>query len=341
MKDNFKSRAQKMFWEITMELAESISTQFPNCADTKDLILYARNVIIGVEEEEVKGIHDWYASMLEPLKKTRYSKAVERITGFPPCVYHAVQYKDHESMLFSSTSKTLKRLNIMEKMSDPSFTDENKELFWKYLNELNKNAVEFVGNEFPQVPTREEIAENILNKQKAGDSGTSQQSSMIKGFSTALSAFCEMRGCKNAYDLSNENETSKQFSRWVSVSSMEMGESKVGELCKTKDCKIIEVLEKEFTELEWKEPVEENQWTVLIRLFSFCQVGSAIPSQMMGNIESMANKLAGEIMSGKKDLASMDLQAIGEEVLSKCNPNDMNHFANNIDKILPAINNLK
>ena len=62
---------------------------------------------------------------------------------------------------------------------------------------------------------------------------------------------------------------------------------------------------------------------------------------MMGKIENMASKLANDIMSGKKDMGSMDLQSIGEEVLSQCNSADMSHFADNIDKILPAINNLR
>lgn len=340
MKNNFKNRARKTFWEITLELAESISTQFPSCADTKDLILYANNVIIGDESEEEKGIISWFNSMLEPLKKTKYSKAVERINGTPACVYHAIQYKDHEALLASSSSVTLKRLNLSGKLTDSSFSEENKALFWKYLNEMNKNACEFIGKEFPYVPSREEIAENI-KKQKTSDSGSSSQSTMLKGFLTSLSTFCEMRGSKNCYDLSGESECSKQFTRWVTVSKMNVDETNVPLLCKQRNPKSITVLSKEFPEISWEHDVNEKEWGVLDKLFSYCQVGNAIPGQMMGKIENMANKLAGEIMSGKQDLASMDLQKIGEEVLSQCNPNDMNHFANNIDKILPAINNLK
>ena len=338
-KDTFKARSQKAFWELSLEFAEELGKSFPNCSDTKDLILWGKNVIVGDDQEEENGIINWYNAMLEPLKKTKYSKAVERITGSPPTIYHAVIYKDHESMASSSSSQSLKRLNISEKMNDPSFTDEKKELFWKYMNRLNKYAEEFVEKDFPKVPTREEISENI-KKNKQGDVGTTQPS-MIKGFNTSLSVFCEMRNCKNVYDLSSDNETSKMFNKWVDVSKQEIGGKTISTLCKERKEEIIPKLAEEFPEIDWKEPVNEGQWGVLVKLFSFCDVGEAIPSQMMGKIENMASKLASDIMSGKKDMASMDLQSIGEEVLSQCNSSDMSRFADNIDKILPAINNLR
>lgn len=338
-KDTFKVRSQKAFWELSIEFAEELGKSFPDCSDTKDLILWGKNVIVGDDTEEENGIINWYNAMLEPLKKTKYSKAVERITGSPPTIYHAVIYKDHESMAISSSSTSLKRLNISEKMNDPSFTDEKKEKFWKYMNRLNKYAEEFVEKDFPKVPTREEISENI-KKNKQGDVSQTQPS-MIKGFSTALSAFCEMRECKNVYDLSSDTELSKMFTRWVEVSKKEVNGKTISAFCKERNEEIVQVLKEEFPEILWEEPIADNQWNVLTKLFSFCEVGEAIPSQMMGKIENMASKLASEIMSGKKDMASMDLQSIGEEVLSQCNSSDMSHFANNIDKILPAINNLR
>lgn len=338
-KDTFKVRSQKAFWELSIEFAEELGKSFPDCPDTKDLILWGKTLILGDDSEEEKGIINWHNAMLEPLKKTKYSKAVERITGSPPTVYHAVTYKDYESMAVSSSSQSLKRLKILEKMNDPSFTDEKKELFWKYMKRLNKYAEEFVEKEFPKVPTREEISENI-KKNKQVDTGSSQPS-MIKGFHTSLSAFCEMRDCKNVYDLSSETELSKMFSSWVEISKKEVEEKTISSMCKERVEDIIPHLEEKFPEINWKDPMTESQWNVLIKIFSFCDVGEAIPSQMMGRIENMASKLANEIMSGQKNMASMDLQSIGEEVLSQCNPNDMNHFANNIDKILPAINNLR
>jgi len=338
-KDSFKLRSQKAFWELSIEFAEELCKSFPDCTDTKDLVLWGKNVILGDDSEEENGIVNWYNAMLEPLKKTKYSKAVERITGSPPTIYHAVIYKDHESMALSSSSVSLKRLNIYEKMNNPSFTEENKELFWKYMNRLNKYAEEFVEKDFPKVPTREEISENI-KRNKQGDTNNSQPS-MLKGFNTSLSAFCEMRNCKNVYDLSSDNELSKIFAKWVEVSKQEINGKKISALCKEQNEDIIYKLEEEFPDISWKEPINESQWGVLTKLFSFCDVGEAIPSQMMGKIENMASKLASEIMSGKKDMASMDLQSIGEEVLSQCNSADMSHFAENIDKILPAINNLR
>jgi len=339
MKDKFKSRAKKQFWDSSIELAESLLQQFPNCSNTKDLVLYGKNVIVGNEEEEVNGIKDWFNAMSEPLKKNKYTKAVERIIGSVPVVYHACVYKDYESMAASSSSNSLKRLNISEKMMDSSFTDENKNIFWRYIDDINKNAADFLGKEFPKVPTREEISENI-KKQKTGDANV-QQHSMAKGFTTSLSALCESRQCKTAYDLSNEQEVQKVFSKWSIVCQTTVDHLTISGHCKLKSEVAISELKTKIPEMNWEDPMTDSHWNILVKLFSFCEVGGAIPGNMMNKIESMANKLANDIMSGKQDMGNMDLQSIGEEVLSQCNTSDMNDFAKNIDKILPAINNLQ
>lgn len=342
MKDVFKENARKTFWDLTSNFADSLGDSFPCCADTKDLTLWCKNVIIGNKEEEENGIRNWYNAMMEPLKKTKYSKAVERIIGCPPVVYHACVYKDHEALAISSSSKSLTRLNISEKMNDANFSEENKAIFWKYIEELNKNSSEYLGKQFPKVPTREEISENI-KKQKKHDSSSSQtqQSSMLKGFCTSLSAFCEVRSCKDIFDLTNESEINNIYAKWTSVSKKEINGITVVELCKRNDDDVIKSFTEEFPLINWELPMESSHWDLLNKLLSFCTVGDAIPSHMMGKIENMASKLADDILSGKADMSSMDLKSIGEEVLSQCNPNDMSHFANNIDKILPAIGNLK
>jgi len=342
MKNVFRENARKSFWDLTVSFSDSLGESFPNCADTKDLVLWCKNVIVGDEVEEGKGIHNWYDAMMEPLKKTKYSKAVERINGSPPVIYHACVYKDFEAISTSTSSPSLTRLNISEKLTDPNFSEESRAVFWKYIDELNKNASEYTGKPFPKVPTRDEIAENI-KKQKKNDSSSTQhqQPSMLKGFCTSLSAFCEVRGCKNVFDLQNEEETSKIYTKWTEISKKEVDGVSVFNLCKKNDTSVLKLFVEDFPMINWELPMEENQWTLLNKLLSFCTVGDAIPSHMMGKIESMASRLADDIMSGKADMSSMDLKSIGEEVLSQCNPNDMSHFANNIDKILPAITNLK
>ena len=58
---------------------------------------------------------------------------------------------------------------------------------------------------------------------------------------------------------------------------------------------------------------------------------------MMRNIESVANKLVQDVASGRASLDSMDVEAIGQQVLSSVSPEEISAFAGNLDKILPAL----
>ena len=58
---------------------------------------------------------------------------------------------------------------------------------------------------------------------------------------------------------------------------------------------------------------------------------------MMHKIEDMASRLANDLVSGKTPLGEVDLNDIGNQVLSQCSSDDMRYFAGNIDSILPTI----
>ncbi len=59
----------------------------------------------------------------------------------------------------------------------------------------------------------------------------------------------------------------------------------------------------------------------------------------MGRIEDVANKLADDIVAGRTDMASVNLSDIGQQVLAECNEDDVSKFANNIEELLPALQN--
>jgi hypothetical protein len=62
-----------------------------------------------------------------------------------------------------------------------------------------------------------------------------------------------------------------------------------------------------------------------------------IPVGMMSHIETMASKLADDIVSGKTNMNNMNLNELGQHVLSQCKEEDMDKFAENIDSLLPAL----
>jgi hypothetical protein len=69
-------------------------------------------------------------------------------------------------------------------------------------------------------------------------------------------------------------------------------------------------------------------------------MGSAIPDGMMRGIEQVASKLASDLQAGKADLASLDLESIGQSVLNGASQADVSAFAANLDKILPALDRM-
>ena len=54
-----------------------------------------------------------------------------------------------------------------------------------------------------------------------------------------------------------------------------------------------------------------------------------------------AQQLAKDISAGKADLGSLDLEALGQQVLSNVAPGDVSSFASNLDQILPALSRLQ
>ena len=55
----------------------------------------------------------------------------------------------------------------------------------------------------------------------------------------------------------------------------------------------------------------------------------------------MASKLAEDIVSGKTDMANVNLSDIGQQVLSGCSEDDMSKFAGNLDTLLPALQSFR
>lgn len=63
----------------------------------------------------------------------------------------------------------------------------------------------------------------------------------------------------------------------------------------------------------------------------YAAVGDNIPTKMMGKIENLATRLADDIVNGRANLSNMNLDELGQEVLSQCDEKDMSDFAQNIN----------
>lgn len=347
-------RALQTYYKVLKEFLENLLVMFPGDGEIDDCLLYVNNVVIGNPESMVKGIETWCQNMAEPLPKgsAKYMKAIESITGKPALVYHAFAYRDASVMFTSSSSPTLKRLNLAEKLNSGLFDEASLTVFWEYIDEMTTSAYRAISPEskwaiVPTVPTRADIQEDIARRKSAacstGSASAESAQTVDQGIFDAFKRLCSLRGVSHEFASS---ESIAALIESVGKKSMSTEESNADDtlstLCqKKRDEAFFAALKNISPTANWGDgrPTPE-EWDLLNKCMGLSCMRSAIPEHMMSGIESMANKLMSDITSGRVDMSTLNVEAIGHEVLSSVSPEDMNAFANNVDKILPVLNHL-
>lgn len=339
--DVFVQKARQQFIEYSELWITTLCDLFPECTETGECKLYFEGVVKNSEPKITEQIDRWFENMNSPInpKKTKYAKAIERITQNPAVVYHALSYRDVPALKDNLESDTVNRVKLFEKYDSEKMNDALKAKMWKFLDKITAACYEAKAATLPQVPTRLEIQENIrLRKEKQTD----ESPSMTKAFQTHVNALCRMTGSTPVLENADDRKIRDMMSRWHTFSNEKTNESSNSSLCNEMNISVIPSLATAFPELNIDaEQMTPDMWKNIIQLNGFSTVTEKIPSKMMGRIEDMASKLAGDIVAGRTDMASVDLNDIGQQVLSGCDEQDMSNFANNIESILPALQNFQ
>ena len=326
MKDIFAKRATDSFWNLMSEFGTALKESFPDCDETKDWVLWCENVIGDDPGKRSKGIETWYDTMNTPLTKgcAKYGKAVQSITKQPATVYHAVAYRDSDAA--HATANALQSLDFPNKMK--SLNPEERDVFWQYLTELNGHAYGALRKPLPSVPTSEDIAKDITRRKTQASTSKTLESTLTgpgnfdRSIDDLWKQLCTSRTVDSACPsdaivtkletfVIDRNETS------LEIRSKQLLEHLSGELGTT--------------------PFTQEQWDQFESLHQLCTMQSAIPKDMMRGIESVANGLVEDMAKGRTNLETIDVEAIGQKVLSQVSADDISSFANNLDKILPAL----
>ena len=338
MKDVFASKAQEEFYEYMKNFAESLKSTFPECNATKDWCLWYDNVLMGDQENMRTCVHKWIDAMEEPLIKTKYNKAVQSITGGPPKVYHAIAYKDIDNA--DRSSAYLRDLQLPGKLSDARMDENSISIFWEYFHALNDKAYAAARKKPPRVPTNAEITADIL-KRKGGGGGSLPQvpsGPVLKaGVGELWKKLCQMRGVDPPGGIQVEQLTKTLYD--MGKQSVD-GES-LADACKARKESAYLVILSTFPYLKTSSPFVEEEWCLVDKGLAMSTMEGAIPAPMMRGIENMASKLVKDISEGKADLSSLNMETIGQQVLSGVTSDDMSSFANNLDKIIPAMQRMQ
>lgn len=334
MSATFSNRAFALFWDVLPEFVGWLSKRFPDCTATSDTVLLLTNVVANDEKKRKDVVRRWHAGLVEPLsKKVRYAKAIERFLDAEEApaprqaiVYHAFLWRDVEGVRTSCTSEMLDTLDVYTKAAQLEGTDA--ETFWRYVDELNRTAFDALDQKPPLNPSRSELAKYVKPRKAAATAGGQMQRALRSALNDLHA------GRLDAGDLSDDEVTTSWRTRWVDAMP-----SLREPIAQRDAATLVPQLRKHFPEVRWSD--EDMRWEVLDRVVALAVVDGSVPSGAMSHIEDYAAKLADDIASGRRDIASLDLSTIGTEIMGNLNPDEMSAIASSLPNLLPAIGALQ
>lgn len=342
MKNVFADKSLKSFYEYMKDFSDSLKTTFPECGATKDWCLWFNNILLGDEEKMKQCVEKWVDAVEAPLIKgcAKYSKAVASITGKPAMVYHALMYHDIEAA--DASSEYFRDLCLPAKLKDTERMDEEAtKIFWEYMEELNKHAYGALRKSPPSVPTSSDIAEDIQRRRAKTSSATGLPSGPVlqQGVVEIWNKLCSLRKVTGE-DFSSATLGKQLFE--LANQPLETGtEETVADACRARSAAAFHVIVAACPYLNASPMFEEEEWCLVDKAFALCTMEGSIPQAMMSGIENVANRLVKDISEGRTNLASLNVEAIGQQVMSSVSSEDMSTFSNNLDKIIPAIQRMQ
>ena len=337
----FTEVSLRAFWDLMRQFSMAMKATFPDCDDVRDWNLYLTNVVADDSARQLSGVKKWCENMCLVLPKAKYGKAVHSITGVPPVIYHAIVYRDIDTA--HSAFESLKSLNLPTKLRDPVMTAESRALFWNFFDELNRYAFAVTKLPIPAVPTSEEIAANIAKRREGSVDSTAAKTDpgaaedVLRN--SAIEAFKKLvRLC--GHENSDVIEQKDVTRRLTTALKTTFKDATVGDGCRGRDPKAWKVLANTMPELAITKPPTDAHWELLDHAVALANMDDAIPQPLMKGIESVAGKLMQDIASGKASLETLDLEEIGKQVLGGVNAKDVSNFASNLDRIVPALQQL-
>lgn len=347
MKDVFASRAVAEFWSLMQDFAESLSMACPDCRDTKDWLLWLNNVVGNDEVEREKSLQIWYDSINTPIKKgcAKYAKAVLSITGSPATVYHAVEYHDVDAV--HASCENIVSLDFPAKLANMS--PEQVVIFWQYFEELNKNCFKALRKDTPRVPTTQEISNDIARRKASGGKGASSSAPGSgenggTGLHQGIGEIWRQLQVSRGVEVKPFDDTIRKRLHDASKCTVDGDSSNIPLLdaWKQHDPNALSTMLRLFPEFGCEtDAFTSEQYAHVDKMFNLIVMEGSIPSGMMRGIEVMASKLVDDIACGNTDLSELNIEKIGQEVLAGVCQSDIDSFAQNVDKIMPALQNLK
>ena len=328
MKNIFLIRSAKSFCELTQTFLEALEE------NGNDVCVWKQNLQKANEDDttRIAFVQSWMQSLDTPLKKTKYAKAVQNILNQAPCVYHAIAYRD-------SSAVNEANVDMGALMNHNTLSQEDSAIVWQYIDELNELAHKVFKREPVRVPTNSEISSNIEQRRRRNAVATnnnlvtpSTEPVLRTGIVEIWQELCKLRNVTDKVDEEHVLNTFQTLADKVVV------DRTVSDLCSARQTAGQERIVCELPCLG-NDPFDEEHWQLVNKAFALATMHNSIPAPMMQGIEKMAHELVNDMNDGKMSFAGLNMESIGQRVLAGVSTDDMNVFANNLEKILPAMRN--
>ena len=166
----------------------------------------------------------------------------------------------------------------------------------------------------------------------------------------------ELKTCKLEFDMATKHapealrETKKK--QLVEVWNQYMG--KYNMACQQKNAAVVmkngnfpPTIQKINIEQKWAEPLDDETrdciWQYIAELQKYGQMYvlyTAVPTNMMSKIQTMAMSMAQDMQNGTMSPESMDIQALSQKVSEQVSEQDIQHFANNMMGNMSTVSSL-
>lgn len=264
----------------------------------------------------------WHASVTTCMnrKHARYVRAISSITNDDAKVLHAIRYRDVDAI--TACRNPLDPVDLNTLVAALSASDAP--ILWRYLDEISDACLRWRRTPIPAVPTHEDINADIARRRAMGKSApmgsVTQEPASVRGLSQGLDDLWIQLCQRRDMDVTPSEATREHLRTAVRGTEPLTTESLCAAIPELGDA-----------------PYTSDHIEILERARNLVTMDEAIPSDMMKGIESMANRLVGDINSGRADLASLDIESIGQQVIDNVSEADIGAFASNLDKIIPAL----
>ena len=312
MRDRLVAKAVAAFYDVVSDLRDGLDEHGLSC-EWCDEVLAAPDTAA-----RTQCVQDWLRAVERPLVKgnAKYRNAVGSILSEAASVYHAIKYRD--ALAMEEADPFWSRLKC-------TASTAASPLVWDYLDEMTEEAYAAARRTPPRVPTSEEIAGDIAARRARGGRPPTGEAVLGNGAHDIMCGLCRARGA--------EAPDAEAFHR--ALDELVHTHGVTGDACRRRECGAAVV--RVFPALS---PLNETDWEGVTKMVALSTMERAIPGNMMRGIESVASQLVQDITAGRASMDALNIEDIGQRVLSGVSTQDVESFTQNIDKIIPAINSM-